>query len=201
MTGILTTARLVFKDTSAREKAIEAFRKIIAFTTSNEPEVLQYVCALPVEDKSGTDIYMIEENANQAASDAHLATKPVQDLIQLFTTGDVLAGPPEVHNCPVQHKKSLGQPLLVSSNPGIVLLHSTSTGADAWAKAVEDINELSFSAVVEDDETKGVRLELIFDSWSRYEAFEMSDAVKGAENATKIRPIAGFLGREDRSKL
>ena len=61
MTGILTTARLVFKDTSAREKAIEAFRKIIAFTTSNEPEVLQYVCALPVEDKSGTDIYMIEE--------------------------------------------------------------------------------------------------------------------------------------------
>lgn len=61
MTGILTTARLVFKDTSAREKAIEAFRKIIAFTTPNEPEVLQYACALPVDDNLGTEIYMIEE--------------------------------------------------------------------------------------------------------------------------------------------
>lgn len=61
MSGILTTARLVFKSTEARTKAIEAFRKIIAFTTPNEPEVLQYVCALPVDDNSGTDIYMIEE--------------------------------------------------------------------------------------------------------------------------------------------
>ena len=61
MTGILTTARLVFKDSPARETAIEAFRKIIAFTTPSEPEVLQYVCALPVEDNLGTEIYMIEE--------------------------------------------------------------------------------------------------------------------------------------------
>lgn len=125
----------------------------------------------------------------------------MQDLIQLFTAGDVLAGPPEVHNCPVLHKKSVGQPLSVSSNPGIVLLHSTSVRADAWAKAVGNINELNFGAVVEDTEIKGVRLELIFSGWSSYEAFEKSDAAKGTESATKIRPIAGFLGREDRSKL
>lgn len=61
MSGILTTARLVFKDSKARAKAIEAFRKIIAFTTSNEPEVLQYVCTLPVDDTAGNEIYMIEE--------------------------------------------------------------------------------------------------------------------------------------------
>jgi hypothetical protein len=62
MSGILTTARLVFKDSAARDKAIEAFRKIIAFTTPNEPEVLQYVCALPVDDSQGNEIYMIEES-------------------------------------------------------------------------------------------------------------------------------------------
>jgi hypothetical protein len=61
MSGILTTARLVCKDTKARETAIEAFRKIIAFTTPNEPEVLQYVCALPVDDNLRTEVYMIEE--------------------------------------------------------------------------------------------------------------------------------------------
>jgi hypothetical protein len=62
MSGILTTARLVFKDSAARDKAIEAFRNIIAFTTPNEPEVLQYVCALPVDDSQGNEIYMIEES-------------------------------------------------------------------------------------------------------------------------------------------
>ena len=61
MTGILTTARLVFKDTASRETAVEAFRNIIAFTTPNEPEVLQYVCTLPVDDSLGTEMYMIEE--------------------------------------------------------------------------------------------------------------------------------------------
>jgi hypothetical protein len=61
MSGILTIARLVCKDSQAREKAIEAFRKIIAHTTPNEPEVLQYVCTLPVDDSLGTEIYMIEE--------------------------------------------------------------------------------------------------------------------------------------------
>jgi hypothetical protein len=61
MPGILTTARLVCKDSKAREKAIEAFREIIAYTTPNEPEVLQYVCTLPVDDSLGTEIYMIEE--------------------------------------------------------------------------------------------------------------------------------------------
>ncbi|RYF31189.1 MAG: hypothetical protein EOO38_31740 [Cytophagaceae bacterium] len=61
MSGILTTARLVFKDSPSRDKAIEAFRNIIAFTTPNEPEVLQYVCALPVDDAAGNEIYMVEE--------------------------------------------------------------------------------------------------------------------------------------------
>jgi hypothetical protein len=61
MSGILTTARLVFKDTQARQTAIEAFQKIIAYTSSNEPDVLQYVCALPVDDTLGTEVYMIEE--------------------------------------------------------------------------------------------------------------------------------------------
>ena len=61
MTGILTTAKLTCKSPEAREKVIDAFRKIIAFTAPNEPEVLQYVCALPVDDTLQTEIYMLEE--------------------------------------------------------------------------------------------------------------------------------------------
>lgn len=150
-------------------------------------------------------MFMASRYTNQAASDAHLATKPVQDLIQLFTTGDVLAGPPEVHNCPVKHRKTFGQPLSLSSNPAIVLLHSTSSGVDSWKSAVDSAKGANFGAVVEDKDTKGVRTELILDGWSSYEAFEKSEAAKtlltDSESAVKIRPIAGFLGREEKSKL
>lgn len=142
--------------------------------------------------------------ANQAASDAHLATKPVQDLIQLFTTGDVLASPPEVHNCPVRHKKSTGSPLSVPSNPVIVLLHSTSSSADEWRSAAEGSRGLNFIAAVEDNETKGMRAEMILDGWKSYEAFESGagkSVTNAANEAVKIRPIAGFLGRDDKSKL
>jgi hypothetical protein len=61
MSAILTTARLVFKNSDARQKGIDAFHKIIQHTTPYEPEVLQYVCALPVDDSLSTEIYMIEE--------------------------------------------------------------------------------------------------------------------------------------------
>ncbi|KAF2818623.1 hypothetical protein CC86DRAFT_472688 [Ophiobolus disseminans] len=206
MSGILTTARLVFKDSNARDKAIEAFHNIIAYTTPKEPEVLQYVCALPVDDTSKTVVYMIEEYANQAASDAHLATKPVQDLIHLFTTGDVLAGAPEVHNCSIKHRKTSGSPLSVSSNPAIVLLHTTSSSLENVQSAAEaSAKSLNSTLVVEDKETSGVRAEYVFDSWKSYEAFEKTDAakaiLKSAKNVVKIRAIDGFLGREEKSRL
>lgn len=42
-------------------QVLDAFHKIIAFTQPNEPEVLRYVATLPVDDTTGTVLYMIEE--------------------------------------------------------------------------------------------------------------------------------------------
>ena len=61
MSAILTIARLRFKNKEARQIAIDAFHDIIEYTTPNEPGVLQYVCALPLEDSLESEIYMIEE--------------------------------------------------------------------------------------------------------------------------------------------
>lgn len=61
MSSILTIDRLRFKNKEARLIAIDAFHDIIEYTTPNEPEVLQYVCALPLEDSLESDMYMIEE--------------------------------------------------------------------------------------------------------------------------------------------
>jgi hypothetical protein len=91
-----------------------------------------------------------------------------------------------------------------------VLLHTTLSSADECTRALsEDASKsskgLSVIAVVDDAETKGVRMEIIMDSWKSYGAFEQSDAasvvIRGTDSAVKIRPIAGFLGREDKSKL
>jgi hypothetical protein len=90
---------------------------------------------------------------------------------------------------------------VVSSNPAIALLHTASAGVDACQKATKNAYGLKFGAVVEDNETKGLRTELIFDGWSSYEAFEKSNVTGNVDSTVKIRPIAGFLGREDRSKL
>lgn len=104
----------------------------------------------------------------------------------------------------MKHKKSAGPPLLVSSNPVIVLLHSPSSSADEWRDAAGGARGLNFVAVVEDMETQGVRAEMILDGWKSYEAFESGagkSVTSGANEAIKIRPIAGFLGREEKSKL
>jgi hypothetical protein len=129
----------------------------------------------------------------------------VQDLIQLFTTGDVLGGAPEVHNCPIRHKKTTGSPLPVSSTPAVVLLHTTTGGVDVCSEAIDNNAGLSAVLVVEDKETKGVRAQYVLSTWENYAAFEKSAAGRSitaeAQETVKIRPIAGFLGREDKSKL
>lgn len=61
MTAILTIARLPFKNTESRQRALDAFHNIIEYTTPKEPNVLQYVCALPLDDSLGTELYVIEE--------------------------------------------------------------------------------------------------------------------------------------------
>ncbi|OAL44506.1 hypothetical protein IQ07DRAFT_550239, partial [Pyrenochaeta sp. DS3sAY3a] len=122
MTALLTTARIVCKSPEARATAIAAFRDIIAYAIPNEPDVLQYICAVPLDDASGTEIYMIEEYASQAASTAHIATPPVQALLALFASGAVLAHAPEVHTSTVHKKCSSGSPFPLSSNPAIMLV-------------------------------------------------------------------------------
>lgn len=47
----------------ATAQVLEAFHKIIEFTQPHEPEVLRYVVTLPVDDSTGTVLYMIEECA------------------------------------------------------------------------------------------------------------------------------------------
>lgn len=175
--------------------------------------MLQYVCALPYDDQAGNELYVIEEYANQASNDAHMATKPVQDLIQLFATGEVLAQPPEVHNCPIVNKMMLGSTLSISSIPVIALLNVPSRANQSvtpkrdwegiFEKAVSDVKGLDAILVSEDEEAKSMRIEGVllnddaFTEFQRVVAGNKTDTIE----MVRMRPICGFVSREAKSKL
>lgn len=151
--------------------------------------------------------------ANQAASDAHLTTKPVQGLIHLFTTGDVLAQPPEVHNCPIITKKT-SSPVPISSNPAIVLMNipskpdaSATQEAEKWSElsqiVMKSLKGVNSFTVVADREAKSTRVECVLQSWDSFAAYQefMVDGRRDGADLVKIRPIDGFTGRDSMSKL
>lgn len=159
--------------------------------------------------------------ADQAASDAHVATPPVQDLIKLFTTGDVLAQPPEVHNASVAVKSVSGAPIPASSNPAIVILNvdyksgTTTHAVQGWREAGESVKSIkgfNVWTVAEDKEASSVRAIYVGDSWESFDTFHKSGVAQrnqehngkdrtGVQGAVKIKVVDGFVGREDRSKL
>jgi hypothetical protein len=151
--------------------------------------------------------------ANQAASDAHLATKPVQDLIQLFTTGHVLAQSPEVHDCPVVTKKTSRSPLPVSSSPAIVLMNIPSKfelsnkDVERWHElsqiVMRSVKGVTSFTVAEDREANSTWVEAVLQSWdafAEYQEFMIGGRKDGAE-VIKISAIDGFVARESTSKL
>lgn len=147
---------------------------------------------------------------NQAASDAHLATQPVQDLIKLFTTSDVLAAPPEVHNCLISAKKTSAPTISLSSNPAIVLTNTpygSEVGTkvlEGWGKDAENtINEdegLDSVIVTQDKEGQSVRAQYVWKDWEAWERWAAkgkrhSDDTSGLAEIVKIKGVHGFLGR------
>ena len=150
---------------------------------------------------------------NQAANDAHFATQPVQNLVQLLTTGDILAQPPEIHNCLFAVKKTSGSPLSILSNPAIVLMNAPLKPGSALQSVEEwkDIAEISMSktkgvnvfSVVEDKEGNSIRMQCVAQDWNAFADLQSSvlDGSAGPIERVKIRPINGFLGREGGHKL
>lgn len=139
-------------------------------------------------------------------------------MITLFTTSDVLAAPPEVHNCSVVTKKSAGTPLAISTDPAIVLVNTpyqpdaAPQTLDWWKNTAKEIsdNTKGFSSVivVEDRESNSVREEYVLQSWgdfeaiaARYKSHDSDNASRVPTDIVKVKAVAGFLGRDDKSKL
>ena len=160
--------------------------------------------------------------ATQAASDAHLATQPVQDLIHLFSTTSVLAQPPEVHTSTVTSSKICSPSPEISTNPAIVLAefeYKPGTVANAlkgWDEVVKYVSKNEYwtrgYTVGEEKEKSTVRTVETYESWEFLEKVHFKSEAVGRNQeqngrdrvgSGEVRVVAvdGFLGREGKAKL
>lgn len=160
---------------------------------------------------------------SSAANDAHLATQPVQDLIKLFTTSDVLASAPEVHISPIVASKTFTPVPTIASNPAILIAHvgykpdTLSHALRGWKALVENVTKNEYwtkgYTVGEDKEGQSVRTVEMYESWAFFdkvhgkgEAVVKNQEQNGRDRtpvhgAVRVRAIDGYLGRETKSRL
>jgi hypothetical protein len=108
--------------------------------------------------------------------------------------------------------------LSVSSNPAIILAHTeyrhgtASDTLEGWEKmaesALKGVTGFNKFVVTEDKASNSVRTECVLENWEQYETFLESGVTKAHQEGSqsiakdvKVRAIAGFLGREEKSKL
>lgn len=159
---------------------------------------------------------MIEEYASQEASDAHIKTEPVQDLINLFTTGDLLASPPEVHNNNIVSQKLLSSPVSVSANPAIVLANfgykpgTLENALKGWKVVIDYVTKnedpTRAYAILATDGGNEVRTVEVYDSWDYVsevhlkgpeiaENLEQNGKDRTNKDAVRVKAVDGYFGR------
>ncbi|KAF1988050.1 hypothetical protein K402DRAFT_392323 [Aulographum hederae CBS 113979] len=98
MAPFLVVGHLTMKSPGARQKVIDALTKAMHFAQESEPGVTKYCITIPKDDADQNTVFAIEEYASKAASDSHMTTSAVQDLISLLSTNpDILESPPKVY--------------------------------------------------------------------------------------------------------
>jgi len=197
-----------------RYKVLEAFHKIVNYSEVNEPGVISYIATIPIEDVLGTEIYMIEEYASEEANTAHLTAPPVQELISLFGTGDVLASAPEVYNNNITAQKAVTGALTVSSDPAIILAHNEYTpgtlspALKCWKDVAEHVkkNEDGTKAytVLATEGRAEVRTVEIYESWEYMQNVHLKNSTIKAhqqcfdgttvKGTVRLRCVHGFFG-------
>lgn len=173
---------------------------------------------LPLDDTAGTNIHMIEEYASQEASDSHLQTPPVQELISLFSSGNVLASAPEVHNDRIVASKVAKAVPTISSNPALVIANfeykpgTVDSAIEGWKEYVKYVQESEDGtkeyAVLATEGEGWVRTVDVYESWEFLDKVHInSEAIgkvkegiqkngTGNVNVVRVRVVDGFLGRD-----
>lgn len=84
MPSIVVIGILTLSSPSARDRVVTELNKTSEYSRQNERGVTKHSTGVPRDDPNSTSVYVIEEYANQAAFDAHMACPAVKDLLAFF---------------------------------------------------------------------------------------------------------------------
>ena len=181
--------------------------------------MLRYLVTIPIDESNETDIYMIEEYADQAALDAHLNAPPVQDLISLFGQPGVLARAPDVHNLTpsIDFARPELKSLSLEKKPAVVIANfpfkagTLSHALEGWRELIaysEKTEPQTWGyTVMEDSESSMLRTAEVYENWEFVKGVHLkSPAVTanaehngkdraGKMDAVELRAVDGFFGR------
>ncbi|KAF2735571.1 hypothetical protein EJ04DRAFT_511689 [Polyplosphaeria fusca] len=87
-------AKLNTANGEARQTVINALAKVQEFSKPNEPGVLRHATLVSRDPSDDKSLYVIEEYADQAAFDGHMAAKATTDLISNFEANPSLFAKP-----------------------------------------------------------------------------------------------------------
>ena len=76
---------------------MQRLTNISDYSRQSEPETTKYAVCIARDDADDKTCWVIEEYANRAAFDSHMAHPLVQDMIKWMSSGNILAGAPELY--------------------------------------------------------------------------------------------------------
>ncbi|KAF2110312.1 hypothetical protein BDV96DRAFT_650956 [Lophiotrema nucula] len=84
MSSIVVIAILHTAGGESRQTVIDALGKVASYSKENEPGILRHATTVPRDVSDDKTLYVIEEYADQAAFDSHMAAKPTTEMIANF---------------------------------------------------------------------------------------------------------------------
>ncbi|KAF2422866.1 hypothetical protein EJ08DRAFT_689954 [Tothia fuscella] len=97
MSGPFIVARLSTSSEEHREECIRRLTSASKYAQDKEPGVLKYACLVPRDQPDDQSVWAIEQYADKASFDSHMATPHVQDMISWMGTGSVLTEAPIIY--------------------------------------------------------------------------------------------------------
>ncbi|KAF2837369.1 hypothetical protein M501DRAFT_937871 [Patellaria atrata CBS 101060] len=214
MAPILVIGHLTTSTAEAREKIINALSQIMEYAKAKEPGVTKYCITVPQDTEDATSVFVIEEYADQAAFDSHMAPTVLAPILDIFQSEPgLLKSPPAVQTLEPVHGFTRAE--IKDVDPFIIIGNLTYKNGtipqalEGWksvATATENNETGTFVYSVAKDKVDPavlVTVEVYQDERYLWDVHAPSDAVQSNKEKhggirtglqhTKLRRVAGYL--------
>ncbi|KAL2071752.1 hypothetical protein VTL71DRAFT_12987 [Oculimacula yallundae] len=212
---LLIFASLLCVDSTTRDKLLDLMTGVSQNAFANETGVLKFGLFFPREEPNDKLLYSIEEYANQAAFDSHLASGPVVEMFKWINSANIYSRPAEFYSLDSSPEFVTTRPELGTAKDPYVVVRQTNylegkreLALPAWTDVVSAASNETGSLLsgIYTDPTDSKRMFTIDVSVSKQywlethlrskayvEAKEISKSVENGTEVSILKLSGGFL--------